>query len=128
VSNCVLDASALIALMYQELGSAAVEQAIDDGAAISAVNVSEVAAKLNEAGMADDEVREALEALDVVVHPFDRALAYRAGLLRAQTKSFGLSLGDRACLALAAELGLPAVPTDRAWERLTVGVTIRMIR
>jgi len=124
----VLDASALIALMYLEPGSEAVEQAIDDGAAISAVNIAEVAAKLNEAGMADDDVREALDALDIQVHPFDRALAYRSGLLRAQTKLLGLSLGDRACLALAAELGQPALTTDRAWAGVAVGIDIRVIR
>jgi PIN domain nuclease of toxin-antitoxin system len=124
----VLDASALIALMYQESGSAVVEQAIDEGAAISTVNVAEVAAKLNDAGMDDDAVREALDALDIEVHTFDRVQAYRSGLMRAQTKSSGLSLGDRACLALAAELGLPAVTADRAWAGLAVGVTIRVIR
>jgi PIN domain nuclease of toxin-antitoxin system len=124
----VLDASALIALMYQEQGSEAMEQAIDEGAAISAVNVAEVAAKLNDAGMTDDDLREALDALDVAVYPFDRALAYRAGLLRVPTKAFGLSLGDRACLALAAELGLPALTADRAWAGLAVGIDIRLIR
>ena len=128
MSSCVLDASALIALMYQEPGSAAVEQAIGEGAAISSVNVSEVAAKLNDAGMADADVREALDALDVAVHPFDRTLAYRAGVLRAQTKAIGLSLGDRACLALAAALGLPVLTTDKDWASLAVGVDVRVIR
>ena len=128
MSSTVLDASALLALIYQETGSAVVEQAIDDGAAVSTVNIAEVAAKLNEAGMADDAVREALEAIDVAIYALDRTLAYRTGWLRSQTRNMGLSLGDRACLALAQELGLPVLTTDRIWAGLQLGVTIQVIR
>jgi ribonuclease VapC len=128
VSSFVLDASALLALICQEQGSDLVEQAIERGAAISTVNVAEVASKLNDAGMPDEAIREALDALDLMVHAFDRPLSYRTGMLRSRTKPAGLSLGDRACLALAAELGLPALTSDRTWAGLAVGVTIQVIR
>jgi PIN domain nuclease of toxin-antitoxin system len=123
-----LDASALLALMYQEQGCLEVEQAIDEGAAISAVNLAEVAAKLNDAGMADAAIRAALDALDLEVYPLGRAQSYQVGLLRTQTKRAGLSLGDRACLALAAELGVPAITADRVWATLALPTTIRVLR
>jgi ribonuclease VapC len=128
MSSAVLDASALLALIYQEQGGDIVEQAIERGAAIGTVNVAEVASQLRDAGMPDGAIREALEALDLAVHAFDRPLAYQAGLLRSHTGPAGLSLGDRACLALAAELGLPALTSDRTWAGLAVGITIQVIR
>jgi ribonuclease VapC len=64
--------------------------------------------------------------LDVI--GFDRDLAYRSGLLREQTKSLGLSFGDRACLALAERLGISVLTSDRAWGRLALGVTVVVIR
>jgi PIN domain nuclease of toxin-antitoxin system len=62
------------------------------------------------------------------VIPFDTELAYRTGLLRSATRSAGLSLGDRACLALAMQRQLPAVTADREWQSLSLGVTIQVIR
>jgi PIN domain nuclease of toxin-antitoxin system len=59
---------------------------------------------------------------------FDDALAYRAGLLRPATKAAGLSFGDRGCLALAQQLGVPALTADRGWARLSIGIPIRVIR
>jgi ribonuclease VapC len=66
--------------------------------------------------------------IDVRVHDWDAALA--SGLLHLATRSAGLSLGDRACLALAAALGLPAVTADRSWQSVAeaVGVTVSPIR
>ena len=60
--------------------------------------------------------------------PFDAELAYRAGMLRSATRPAGLSLGDRACLALAERLGLPALTADRAWGALQVGIPVDVIR
>lgn len=128
MSSAVLDASALLALIYEEPGGDYVEQIVDAGAAVGTVNLSEVAATLSEAGMHDRAVRETLAALDVAVYPFDATLAYEAGILRPQARRAGLSLGDRACLALARQLGLPALTTDRNWARLHLGVTVRVIR
>ncbi len=128
MSNCVLDASALIALFQQEKGSDKVAQAIKDAATISTVNLSEVVAKLNELGTPETTIQNALYALSLTVIPFDTEMAYQAGLLRSLTKHAGLSLGDRACLALAMRLQLPVLTTDKVWERLTLGITIHVIR
>ena len=123
----VLDASALLAVLQGEPGAERVIEMLPD-AIISAVNLAEVASKLQERGMPDDRVKANIEALELTVAPFDGRLAIEAGLLRASTRSAGLSLGDRACLALARSLGATAVTTDRAWEALDIGVRIEFVR
>jgi len=123
----VLDASALLTVLQGEPGAERVIEMLPD-AIISAVNLAEVASKLQERGMPDDRVTANIEALELTVAPFDGRLAIEAGLLRASTRSAGLSLGDRACLALARSLGATAVTTDRAWEALDIGVRIEFVR
>ncbi|MEG3152185.1 type II toxin-antitoxin system VapC family toxin [Sphingomonas sp. ZT3P38] len=120
----VLDASALLTVLQGQPGAERVIEVLPD-AIISAVNLAEVASKLQERGMPDDRVTANIEALELTVAPFDGRLAIEAGLLRASTRSAGLSLGDRACLALARSLGATAVTTDRAWEALDIGVRNR---
>ncbi len=127
MSEVVLDASALLALLNREPGHEEVARAIPR-AAIGAINLSEVVAKLSESGMPEEIIREALEGLALEVHAFGRELAYEAGLLRTVTKPGGLSLADRACLALGRHLSLPVLTTDRAWEGLEVGVEVRLLR
>jgi ribonuclease VapC len=127
VSKVVLDASALLALLHGEPGSQAVESTIP-GAAISTVNMSEVVAKLSEAGLPEAAIQAALASVELEIHAFDTALAHRAGLLRVPTRHLGLSLGDRACLALGRHLSLPVLTTDRSWERADVGVEVRLAR
>ena len=114
--------------MHRELGSDAVSEAIEDGAAISAVNISEIVSKLTDKGASELEIHEAIDYLDLNVVEFGTKLAYEAGLLRQKTRSAGLSFGDRACLALALELKLPVLTADRAWSTIDVGVTVRVIR
>ncbi len=126
MSEVVLDASALLALLNREPGHEEIARIITH-AAISAVNLSEVAAKLAESGMPGEEIRNALEGLALETHDFGRELAFQAGLLRPSTRSRGLSLGDRACLALGQQLNLPVLTTDRAWEGLDLGVEVRLI-
>lgn len=104
------------------------EVAIRDGSFVSSVNLSEVAAKLVEFGYADDEVTAILRDTSVTVRDFTSEMAVSAGLLRRQTRRLGLSLGDRACLALARELGLPALTADRNWLTLDAGVRIELCR
>jgi ribonuclease VapC len=96
----VLDASALLALINQEPGFEKVAAAIST-ACMSSVNVAEVVSKLMDKGFSEVEIREIFEALKVLIIPFDEEQGFIAGLLRAETKSLGLSLGDRACLSLA---------------------------
>ena len=80
-------------------------------------------------GMTDADVRAKRgRTMSIQVVPFDEELAYRAGLLRSATRSAGLSLGDRACLALAERLGVPALTTDRIWGTLQLGIQIEVIR
>ena len=127
MSEIVLDASALMAVLREEPGAAAVEAELDH-AAISAVNLSEVQAKLVERGTAAEIAWSSLVDLDLEVVAFDAAQAKVAGDLRSLTRAQGLSLGDRACLALARALGLPAMTADRAWGGLAVGIEIRAVR
>ena len=128
MSNVVLDASAVLALLNAEPGSELVADALAGGVTMSAINLAEVVAKLSEAGMGADRIREAIDLLAIHIADFDADTAYQTGLLRPRTRAAGLSLGDRACLALAQRLGVPAVTTDRAWERLALGVGVRIAR
>ena len=128
MQSCVLDASALLALLNQEPGSERVATCIANGAVISTVNLSEVVAKLSDAGMPEEVTREALSILGILVVDFDTALAYDAGLLRPLTRQMGISLGDRACLALARHLNLPAVTTDKVWKNLPLDIAVQLIR
>jgi PIN domain nuclease of toxin-antitoxin system len=126
VSDVVLDASAVLALLQDEPGSERVLESLP-GALICSVNLSEVVAKLTELGMPEPDIRLAL-SLGLEVVAFDEALAYSAGALRPVTRSAGLSLGDRACLALARSRSLPALTTDRAWRDTGVDTVVEVIR
>lgn len=123
----VLDASALLAVLNDERGAARIEPLLAD-ARICSVNLAEVAAKLVDAGLAADDVRTALDGHGFTVVPFDEAIALEAGLLRRATRAAGLSLGDRACLATARMLSLPAVTVDKAWRGLRLGVAVDVVR
>jgi PIN domain nuclease of toxin-antitoxin system len=112
VPEVVVDASALLALLNAEPGADIVAEALPGGV-ISAVNLSEVVAKLCEAGMPENAIRQALQPLGLEIVPFDEEQAYQAGLLRAATQTVGVSLGDRACLSLAKILGVVALTADR---------------
>jgi len=127
VPEVVVDASALLALLNAEPGADIVAEALPRGV-ISAVNLSEVVAKLCEAGMPENAIRQALQPLGLEIVPFDEEQAYQAGLLRAATQTVGVSLGDRACLSLAKILGVVALTADRTWAGLSVGVTTKVIR
>jgi ribonuclease VapC len=122
----VLDASAVLALLGDEPGAEAVLAALPR-ATISAVNLSEVVAKLAERGMPADAIRAALDGLDLDPRPFDAEAAYAAGALRPATRAAGLGFGDCACLALAAQLGGEAMTADRAWAAVP-GVRVSVVR
>ena len=125
--SIVLDASALLAMINSEPGAEMVYGVLVD-ATMSAVNYSEVVAKLVDKGQDDGEAIGMLDALPITVRPVDVAQARRAGLLRGRTRARGLSLGDRICLALAIELELPALTADREWAGLDLGIEIVVIR
>lgn len=123
----VIDASALLALLNAEPGADIVTDALPGGI-ISTVNLSEVIAKLCDAGMPEKAIRQALQPLGLEIMPFDENQSYQAGLLRTSTQDMGISLGDRACLSLAKMRGAAALTADKMWSKLSVGVTIRVIR
>jgi PIN domain nuclease of toxin-antitoxin system len=126
VSEAVLDASALLALLNGEPGSETVA-AIMSQAVISSVNLSEVVAKLADHGMGEKDLRGLIDGLGLTVVAFDEAQAYAAGLMRPDTRRAGLSFGDRACLALARLRRAPAYTTDRSWKTIG-GIKVHPIR
>jgi PIN domain nuclease of toxin-antitoxin system len=113
----VLDSSAVLAVLLAEPGAERVMPALP-GALLSAVNLAEIIGKLAERGMPAEAARTAIAAIGVELVDFDAAQACLAGALRPDTRAAGLSLGDRACLALARLRGVAAVTADAAWARL----------
>jgi len=126
VSSGAFDASAVLVHMHRERGREVVSTVLPD-AVISAVNASEVFARLMEMG-SPEQVRQDFAVLRLEVVPFDMQQAIDTAELRAPTKAAGLSLGDRACLGLARSLGLPAFTADRNWAHADLGVEVRLIR
>ena len=127
MAEVVLDASALLALLANERGTEQVQAALGS-AAMSAVNLAEVLAKLGDRGVTEAEQRVIRMSLDIEIRSFDENAAWQASRLRRATKSYGLSIGDRACLALALDEGLPVLTADRTWSKLDVGVEVRPLR
>jgi len=127
MSEVVVDASAILALLNEETGSEEVLKFIGK-AAISTVNLSEVIAKLADAGIPEEDIRQILSNLNLEVIDFNEKRALKAGMLRPNTKSIGLSFGDRACLALGIILNQPVLTTDRLWGSINVGVEVRVVR
>ncbi len=127
MSDYVLDASAVIALLNAEPGAETVNKALPR-AVIGAVNLSEVLAKSVEAGHSLDSAVAAISPLGLPVIDFDPDHARLAAGLRAVTRPAGLSLGDRACIALGRTLEAIVLTADRSWAGLDVGVTIEVIR
>jgi ribonuclease VapC len=126
-SGCVLDASALLALLFGEPGAEAVADLIAEGAVVSAVNLSEVATVLVRRQLDVDRILEPLRQ-QVAVEAFTDADALGAASLHRAGAHLGLSLADRACITLARRLGSNAATADQAWSELDVGVEITMIR
>lgn len=129
MTSIVLDASALLAMIKGEPGGDRVAEAIT-GSRISAVNYAEVVSHFDRLGTPADEIEAMLNPLPVEVISADRTLATLAGRLRAKTAKFGLSLGDRFCLAQARHDGLPVWTADRAWTNVAarIGVDVVVIR
>jgi ribonuclease VapC len=123
----VVDASAVLALLFGEPGAELVADAITEGAAISAVNLSEVATLLLRHGH-DPQTLLAPVREQVTVEPFTSEDALAAAALYPRTSTHGLSLADRACLALARRLNAIAVTADRSWADLELDITIQLIR
>jgi ribonuclease VapC len=114
----ILDASAVLAVLNGESGQKKVIPILAESA-ISSVNLTEVAAKLLETGMDEDSALLAVSVLGIgEIVDFTEDLAWKAAGLRPLTKKYGLSLGDRACIALAIKLKVPAITADKEWSKL----------
>lgn len=123
----VLDASALLAWLHGEPGGEVVEPLLHL-AVISSVNWAEVLQRSIARGVHIERMQADVEALGLQILPFTALDAERVSQLYQRTQPQGLSLGDRACLALAQRLNLPALTTDRAWGELDLGIEIQMLR
>ncbi len=114
----ILDASAVLAVLNGERGEKKVIPILAESA-ISCVNLTEIAAKLLETGMDEASAELAVSVLGIgKIVDFTEDLAWSAARLRPLSKQYGLSLGDRACLALAIKLNVPAVTADKEWSKL----------
>lgn len=115
-------------MLFEEPGSDRVLDWLDEGQSlVSSVNYSEVLAKLLERGATPLQADASWRIFDIDIVPLTAQHARAAAGLRPGTQPLGLSLGDRACLALARERSLPAVTADRAWTQIG-GVEVQLIR
>lgn len=124
-----MDSSALLALMQSEIGSEVVENLLQEQeCVVSSVNLTEVATKLIDKGLAPEQLMRVLKQFDVQPIDFDQEQALTAAKLRLTTKSAGLSLGDRACLALAQCMQGCAVTADQAWDDVKEGLGVSVLQ
>lgn len=127
MSSYVLDASALLALLQEEPGAETAAVVLQDSS-VSTVNWSEVLQKSLAQGIDITDMQTELQALGVQFVPFSTLYAELAAQLWPNTKFCGLSLGDRACLALAMDLRAIALTANRVWSNLQIGIQVRVIR
>jgi PIN domain nuclease of toxin-antitoxin system len=125
MSRIVLDASAVLAMLLDEPGEAKVKDVLAD-AIITTVSLSEIAGHYARNGVGEDDVRRVLDPLPFERVGFDEELAYGTAMLLPVTRAAGLSLGDRACLALARRLDIPAMTADRSWLEIARSTEVRV--
>lgn len=128
MSEIVLDASALLAVLNEEPGAEILDHELLASATSSTVNLAEVQSKLVKHGIDPEDAWEATLSPIREAAVFTRDQARIAGDLVTQTSALGLSLGDRACLALGISLKAPVYTTDRAWKNLKLGIRIHVLR
>jgi PIN domain nuclease of toxin-antitoxin system len=129
----VLDSSAFLAYLFLEPGAELVEQSLAGSAAMSAVNFAETLSRISDLGQDVDETvrrlaQRGLTGAALLVFPLDERQAREIARLRRQTRALGLSLGDRACLALGRVLELPVETADCLWQSLDLGIEVQAIR
>jgi len=127
VIRCVLDASALLAMLHDEPGGEGVRPQLPQ-ASISSVNWAEVVQKCLARGVETTGLRTDLEALGLQISPFTSEDAETSGRLWTIRRSLGLSLGDRACLALGLRLSVPVLTADKSWSELHLDIPIQLLR
>ncbi|MDJ0903849.1 MAG: type II toxin-antitoxin system VapC family toxin [Xenococcus sp. MO_188.B8] len=127
MSAIVFDSSVVIAILKQEQGFSTAEKSLSD-ALISTVNLAEVATYLARNSVPSNTIQEVLASFPIQVVPFDESLAIQTGCLYPSCKHLGLSLGDRACLALAISRKLPVLTADQVWSKLNLRIPIQVLR
>lgn len=127
MSDIILDASALIALIANEKGADIVTKYLPN-AVMSTVNITEVITRIIKAGASFDEAQIIVDSLIHTKVSFTDQQAMLAGKIVTDTKKHNLSLGDRACLALAMNKELPVLTADKVWSKLKIGVKVEQIR
>lgn len=123
----VLDASALLAFLLNEPGAADVATRLHE-ACMSTANLAEVLSKSEERGGDAKALLAQIARTPIDIVPLSVAGALAAARLRPRTRSAGLSLGDRICLALAQERECEAWTADKRWANLKIGVAVRLVR
>ena len=126
MTELVLDASALIAMLRKESGGEAVAEVLA-GARMSVVNFAEVVSHFTHAGVPQGELREMFATIRLSLVDADAELAWSAGRLRRTTAEAGLSLGDRFCLALGARDRLPVWTADRQWRTIADKLDVEIV-
>lgn len=126
-NQVVLDASAILALLNNEPGADRVESVLPYSI-ISAVNLAEIVVISLKQGLEEQMIRPLLLTLIPSIIPFSEEQAYVAGGFYSVTHPYGLSLGDRACLALASQYKLPVLTGDKIWAKIDIGVEVQLIR
>jgi ribonuclease VapC len=126
----VLDASALLALFNDEPGAERVMQALERPCLLSAANHTEVLTKLLDKGLSPADAATVMTSVELRIVAFDAAQSADAAWLRTATRAVGLSLGDRACLALARAEGAVVLTADKPWLQIAqaVGLKVQCIR
>lgn len=127
MASAVLDSSVVLAALNKEPGADNLKDVILDGM-ISAVNLAEVLSKLVIRGSSEPMFRQLLKGFGLEVVDFNQALAEATAAMIIRTRAHGLSLGDRACLALAESLKLPVYTADRKWAEIPFACEVRLIR
>ena len=125
--NFILDASALLAVMLNERGAEIVIPLLRRST-ISTVNLSEVYTKLIANDITINEAQSQINRFELDIRLFDHSHAVRTAELRPLTSPLGLSVGDRACLALAQNDNIPVLTADQDWAKLDLSIDIRLIR
>ena len=129
MNKVVLDTSAVLAYLFEEAGAEQVSPVLETASGlISSVNFAELVSKLTDQGMPPVIIRETLFGLELELVPYDEEQAFITGELRTVSKAYGLSQGDRACLALGIVKQLSVLTANRIWLNVPVRTEVRVIR
>jgi PIN domain nuclease of toxin-antitoxin system len=125
--DVVFDASVVLTAVFREKGYEQV-LSLEQTAMVSAVNIAEARSRLADHGLDRRAIDESLGLIDMRIVDFDAEQASLSSDLRKETRKVGLSLGDRACLALAMQKGAVAYTADKVWANVSLPIEVKVIR